>query len=117
MDWNPGRWRTSAKILADIFHPFRDLYFVGLLGVLQRDQETGNTIQRFRRPHDPLVPEAVELPETPVFLIHPALDTFIRRQAHAHAISAIPAHTRRRQPRVATLFHHPHGDRKAVAQD
>lgn len=37
-------------------------------------------IQRFRRPHDPLVPAAVELPDSPVFLIHPALDTFIRSQ-------------------------------------
>ena len=37
-------------------------------------------LQRFRRPHDPLVPTAVELPDSPVFLIHPALDTFIRSQ-------------------------------------
>jgi hypothetical protein len=76
----PGTLEHFGEDSSDIFHPFRDLYFVGLLGVVQRDQETGNAIQRFRRPHDPLAPARTELPETPVFLIHPALDTFIRRQ-------------------------------------
>ena len=38
------------------------------------------TIQRFRRPHDSLSRSATELPDSPVFLIHPALDTFIRAQ-------------------------------------
>ena len=75
----PGTLQHFGEDSKDIFHPFRDLYFVGLLGVLQRDPETGNTIQRFRRPHDPLAPATTELPDTPVFLIHPALDTFIRR--------------------------------------
>jgi hypothetical protein len=47
---------------------------------VQRDHETGVMTQRFRRPHDPFAAAATELPDTPVFLIHPALDTFIRRQ-------------------------------------
>jgi len=75
----PGTLVHFGEDSKEIFHPFRDLYFVGLLGVLQRDHESGNTIQRFRRPHDPVMPESIELPETQVFLIHPALDTFIRR--------------------------------------
>ena len=37
-------------------------------------------IQRFRRPHDPVSPAAAELIDSPVLLIHPALDTYIRRQ-------------------------------------
>jgi hypothetical protein len=76
----PGTLKHFGEESEEIFHPFRDLYFVGLLGVLQRDQETGHTIQRFRRPHDPLSPSSTELPESPVYLLHPALDTFIRRQ-------------------------------------
>ncbi len=65
---------------SDIFHPFRDLYFAGLLGVVEYDPEMGITIQRFRRPHDSITYSATELPDSPVFLIHPALDTFIRTQ-------------------------------------
>jgi hypothetical protein len=76
----PGTLKHFGEDSEEIFHPFRDLYFVGLLGVLQRNQETGDTIQRFRRPHDPLTPSTTELPESPVYLLHPALDTFIRRQ-------------------------------------
>jgi hypothetical protein len=76
----PGTLQHFGEDSTEIFHPFRDLYFVGLLGVVERDPETGNRIQRFRRPHDPLSPATSHLPETPVYLIHPALDTFIRRQ-------------------------------------
>jgi hypothetical protein len=76
----PGTLKHFGEDSSDIFHPFRDLYFVGLLGVVQRDHETGVMTQRFRRPHDPFAAAATELPNTPVFLIHPALDTFIRRQ-------------------------------------
>jgi hypothetical protein len=77
---DPGALKHFGEDSEEIFHPFRDLYFVGLLGVLQRDQETGNMVQRFRRPHDPLTPSTTELPESAVYLLHPALDTFIRRQ-------------------------------------
>jgi hypothetical protein len=76
----PGSLVHFGEDSAEIYHPFRDLYFVGLLGVVERDPETGNTIQRFRKPHDPLAPATTGMPESPVFLIHPALDTFIRRQ-------------------------------------
>jgi hypothetical protein len=64
----------------DIYHPFRDLYFAGMLGVIEHDRETDTTIQRFRRPHDSLTNLAAELPDSPVYLIHPALDAFIRAQ-------------------------------------
>jgi len=76
----PGTLEHFGEDSSDIFHPFRDLYFAGLLGVVQRDPETGTTIQRFRRPLDSLTHSAAELPDSPVFLIHPALDTFIRSQ-------------------------------------
>jgi hypothetical protein len=74
----PGTLEHFGEDSSDIFHPFRDLYFAGLLGVVQRDPEMGITIQRFRRPHDSLTYSATELPDSPLFLIHPALDTFIR---------------------------------------
>jgi hypothetical protein len=75
-----GSLELFGEDSGDIFHPFRDLYFAGLLGVVQRDPELGITLQRFRRPHDSLTHAATELPESPVLLLHPALDTFIRSQ-------------------------------------
>ena len=76
----PGSLAHFGEDSTEIFHPFRDLYFAGLLGVIQCDPETGLWLQRFRRPHDSLTPSATELPDSPIFLIHPALDTYIRRQ-------------------------------------
>jgi predicted Ser/Thr protein kinase len=76
----PGSLSHFGEESADIYHPFRDLYFAGLLGIVHSDAETGACIQRFRKPHDSLVNSAVELPESPYYLIHPALDSFIRSQ-------------------------------------
>ena len=76
----PGTLEHFGEDSNDIFHPFRDLYFAGLLGVIECNPETGMTLQRFRKPHDPFAHSATELPDSPVFLIHPALDTFIRAQ-------------------------------------
>ena len=63
-----------------IFHPFRDLYFTGLLGVVQRDAETGAMTQRFRKPHDPFGACLTALPDSVVYLLHPALDNVLRGQ-------------------------------------
>ncbi len=76
----PGVLQHFGEDSIDIFHPFRDLYFAGMLGVVEYDSETGLTQQRFRRPHDSLVYAADDLPESSVFLIHPALDLYIRGQ-------------------------------------
>jgi hypothetical protein len=76
----PGSLEHFGEDSRDIFHPFRDLYLAGLLGVVRHDPETGLRLQRFRRPHDSLTYQAADLPDSPVFLIHPALDTFIRSQ-------------------------------------
>jgi hypothetical protein len=74
----PGTLRHFGETSSDIFHPFLDLYLAGLLGVVVYDAETGMTHQRFRKPHYALTHTASDLPDSPVFLIHPALDTFIR---------------------------------------
>jgi hypothetical protein len=63
-----------------IFHPFRDLYLTGLLGVVDRDSESGAMTQRFRRPHDRLGGGASTLPESEHFLLHPALETYLEGQ-------------------------------------
>jgi hypothetical protein len=76
----PGTLEHFGEDSQDIFHPFRDLYLAGLLGVVSYDPETGLHLQRFRRPHDSLTYRAADLPDSPVFLMHPALDTFIQSQ-------------------------------------
>ena len=76
----PGTLAHFGEDSGDIFHPFRDLYYAGLLGVVQHEPEQGITSQRFRKPHDSLSQSSLDLPESPFFLIHPALDTFIQAQ-------------------------------------
>jgi serine/threonine protein kinase len=76
----PGTLQHFGEDSSEIHHPFRDLYLGGLLGVVVSDPERGRKVQRFRRPHDLLVQAATEIPDSTVFLIHPALDTFIRSQ-------------------------------------
>lgn len=77
---SPGTLHHFGEDSEEISHPFRDLYFTGLLGYLSYDQEEDITVQRFRRASDPLSSAAFDLPDSPVYLIHPALDTFIRGQ-------------------------------------
>lgn len=62
----------------DVYHPFRELYECGLLGVL----ELGGT-QRFRQPHDPVAGSRHELPRSPYYLLHPALRAMLERLAGA----------------------------------
>lgn len=76
----PGTLEHYGEESNEIFHPFRDLYFAGLLGVVQYDSETGSTVQRFRRPHDSLTWATTRLPDSPIFILHSAVDAFIREQ-------------------------------------
>jgi len=64
-----------------IFHPFQDLYFAGLLGIVTRQPETELVIQRFRRPEDLVSIDGTDLPNSPWYFIHPALSAYIRQQA------------------------------------
>ena len=60
-----------------LFHPFRDLYMCGLLGVIVSDAETGASIQKFRLPDDIVSDVALDLPVSRYYFIHPALSGFI----------------------------------------
>ncbi len=79
-DLAPGTLHHFGEDSADIYHPFRDLYFTGLLGTLSYDPEESVTSQRFRRASDPLSIANFDMPDSEIYLIHPALDTFIRGQ-------------------------------------
>jgi hypothetical protein len=61
----------------DLFHPFRDLYMSGLLGVVVTDAETGTSSQKFKLPDDIVSDVGSALPFSPYYFIHPALSGFI----------------------------------------
>ena len=61
----------------EIFHPFRDLFLTGLLGVVQRNDQDVET-QRFRLPDDMLTDSARDLPHSQHYFLHPALSEYIR---------------------------------------
>ncbi len=72
-----GSLQHFGEESGDIFHPFRDLYLAGLLGVVETDSDSGQRLQRFRQPQDFLSDTRFELPESDYYLIHPALNSFI----------------------------------------
>lgn len=62
----------------EIFHPFRDLFLTGLLGVVRRgDQDREH--QRFRQPDDMLNDASRDLPLSTHYFIHPALSEYIQQ--------------------------------------
>ena len=67
----PESLQQLGENSSGIFHPFRDLYLAGLLGVVQRDPESELSLQRFRQPDDFLSLKTVELPASDYYLLHP----------------------------------------------
>ncbi|HEY8504399.1 MAG TPA: hypothetical protein VIL46_07430, partial [Gemmataceae bacterium] len=66
-----------------LHHPFWELYGTGLLGVVAREPDGRAAVQRFKQPHDLTDYSRPALPEAEFYLIHPALDGFIRRHRPA----------------------------------
>ncbi|WP_437297237.1 protein kinase domain-containing protein [Sorangium sp. So ce426] len=61
----------------DVYHPFRELFECGLLGVLGADPGAERQVQRFRQPHDAVVGSRHELPRSRYYLLHPSLRALI----------------------------------------
>jgi serine/threonine protein kinase len=61
----------------DVYHPFRELFECGLLGVLGPDQTGDGLVQRFRQPHDPVMGSRHDLPRSRYYLLHPSLRAVI----------------------------------------
>lgn len=66
----------------EIYHPFRDLFLTGLLGVVRRDDQDRES-QRFRQPDDVLNDASKDLPHSTHYFIHPALSEYIQQHRHA----------------------------------
>ncbi len=65
--------------LQDLHQPFRDLYLAGVLGVIAQNQASGRLEQHFKQPDDLVSHTEFQLPESPFYLMHPALDGFIQK--------------------------------------
>jgi serine/threonine protein kinase len=72
---------AHGRSAGDVYHPFRELFECGLLGVLAADPAGERLVQRFRQPHDPVAGSRHELPRSRYYLIHPALRALIERLA------------------------------------
>ncbi len=65
----------------DVYHPFRELYDCGLLGIVVRDPTTGARTQRFRQPHEAVAGSQRQLPRSSHYLLHPALQALVAQLA------------------------------------
>lgn len=75
----PEDYKFYADDAGQLHHPFCELYRAGLLGVVATDPDSHTAIQRFKQPHDLVNDFESSVPETPFYLIHPALDGCIRK--------------------------------------
>lgn len=65
--------------LTDLYQPFRELYLAGVLGIVVDDPNGGGQYQHFKQPDDLMGNLEFQLPDSPFYLIHPALDVFIQK--------------------------------------
>ncbi|MBW3597916.1 MAG: hypothetical protein KY475_11655, partial [Planctomycetes bacterium] len=60
-----------------LHHPFAELHRVGLLGTVAREPDSGRLWQQFKQPDDLIADADSALPDSPYYLLHPALDEHI----------------------------------------
>ncbi|MEM9459228.1 MAG: serine/threonine-protein kinase [Myxococcota bacterium] len=70
-------FETYGHDSPDVYHPFRELYDCGVLGIVEQDGE--QDVQRFKQPHDAIDGLHHGLPRSPYYLLHPALHALIQR--------------------------------------
>jgi hypothetical protein len=62
-----------------LHHPFWELYSAGLLGVVVKEPDSHRGVQKFKQPSEIFHDSQAALPTVDFYLIHPALDWFIRK--------------------------------------
>ena len=75
-----GMVRQFGEESDEIYHPFRDLYMMGLLGVIVHDSDSDEAAQKFKQPDDVVSDIVPDLPNSAFYFIHPALSRFIEQQ-------------------------------------
>lgn len=74
-----------GKTSPEVFHPFRELYDCGLLGIVRDDPFEDGRRQAFKQPHEPIATARFDLPRSTVYLLHPSLQALILELGHEHA--------------------------------
>ncbi|WP_433932762.1 protein kinase [Sorangium cellulosum] len=69
---------AHGRTADDVYHPFRELFECGVLGVLVADPASERQVQRFRQPQDAVVGSRHELPRSRYYLLHPSLRGLIQ---------------------------------------
>lgn len=72
-----GDYQFFHADAAGLYHPFSDLHRVGLLGVVAREPDGGKLWQKFKQPEDFIADVESSLPDSPYYVLHPALDDHI----------------------------------------
>ena len=62
-----------------LYHPFRELYLAGVLGVVVKNVDDDSQEQHFKKPDDLIGHLDFQMPDSAFYLIHPALDLFIQK--------------------------------------
>ncbi|MCX4245075.1 serine/threonine-protein kinase [Paraliomyxa miuraensis] len=74
-------YELHGREAEDVYHPFRELYDCGLLGIVVRDASSERRSQRFRQPHDAVAGSQRQLPRSSHYLLHPALSALVAQLA------------------------------------
>lgn len=82
-------YEAHGRDADDVYHPFRELFECGLLGVLSADPAEERLVQRFRQPHDGVAGSRHELPRSPYYLLHPSLRALLGRLAGGGRFQAL----------------------------
>lgn len=80
---NQSRCNLEKCSTCELHHPFSELYNIGLIGIVHKSDigNHGNLVQKFQQPHEIKEGAFASLPvDSHLFLIHPALNSYIRQQ-------------------------------------
>lgn len=72
-------YETYGKDSDEVYHPFRELYDCGLLGLVRDDPVTEMRVQQFRQPHQPMDLLRLDPPTSSFYLLHPTVHALLRQ--------------------------------------
>lgn len=74
-----GSFDAYSRGNTEVFHPFRELYDCGLMGVVKAPFDASHKTQQFKQPHQPIDVYRNDLPHSEIYLLHPSLHALMRR--------------------------------------
>ncbi len=107
-DADRSYYEDYGRYSSDVFHPFRELYDCGLLGVVELDPDGQSLHQVFKQPHHPMEVERFDLPNSQAYLLHPSLLALIRKSGvgpgHQPIREIVVGHEQPWRPHYSLVF-------------